>query len=205
MNCLTCPPQPVAIVLRLALDGSAARTARIAVDGSTLTAVPLGSGRETRVDLSLPDGGVLSAGDLVEIASDGDGWSLTFLEVANVHGFSRGLFEFMIVPAAVTPAPRVPVLLSVALMVLMLLFPGDPTRTVRNTVRRVTYVFVAALVCLFLAAVVLAPWVSDFGVLLAWHTLAVLLALLYYPTIEAWFWKSQPMLRRVWARRFPLL
>ena len=197
--------QTVAVVLRLALDGSASRTARIAVDGSALAVVPLAVGRETRVDLSLPDGAVLSAGGLVEITSDGDGWSLTFLELANVHGFSRGLFEFMIVPAGVAPAPRVPVLLSVALMVLMLLFPGDPTRTVRNTVRRVTYVVVAALVCLFLAAVVLAPWVSDFGVLIAWHTFAVLLALLYYPTLEAWFWKSQPMLRRVWARRVPLL
>ena len=122
--------QPVAVVLRLALDGSASRTVQVVVDGSALAVVPLAVGGKTRVDLSLPDGAVLSAGGLVEITSDGDGWSLTFLEVANVHGFSRGLFEFMIVPAGVAPAPRVPVLLSVALMVLMLLFPGDPTRTV---------------------------------------------------------------------------
>ena len=197
--------QPVAVVLRLALDGSVSRTARIVVDGSPLADVPLAAGRETRVDLSLPDGAVLSAGDLVEITSDGDGWSLTFLEVANVHGFSRGLFEFMIVPIGVAPAPPVPILLSVALLVLMLLFPGDPTRTVRNTVRRVTYVVVAALVCLFLAAAIVAPWVSDFGVLLAGHTFVVLLVLLYCPTLEVWFWKSQLALLHVWARRVPLL
>ena len=80
--------QPVAVVLRLALDGSASRTVRIVVDGSLLAAVPLASGRETRVDLSLPDGGVLSAGDLVEITSEGDGWPLTFLEVARRLGIS---------------------------------------------------------------------------------------------------------------------
>ena len=197
--------QPVAVVLRLAHDGSASRTVRIVVDDSMLAVVPLEAGRETRVDLSLPDGAVLSAGDLVEITGDGDGWSLTFLEVANVHGFSRGLFEFMIVPAGVAPAPRVPVLLSVALLVLMLLFPGDPTRTVRNTVCRVTYVVVAALVCLFLAAIIVAPWVSDFGVLLAWHTFVVLLVLLYYPTLEVWCWKYQTVRSYVWARRVPLL
>ena len=193
--------QPVAMVLRLALDGSASRTARIVVDGSPLADVPLAAGRETRVDLSLPDGAVLSVGAPVEITSDGDGWSLTFLEVANAHGFSRGLFEFVIVPTGVAPAPPVPVLLSVALLVLMLLFPGDPVRAVRHTACRVTYLFVAALVCSFLAAVVLAPWVSNFGVLLSWHTFAVLLALLYYPTLGVWFW---PALRRVWARRVPL-
>ena len=219
--------QPVAVVLRLALDESASRAVRIAIAGRALATVPLVSGREIRVDLDLPDGAALSAGDPVEIASDGDGWSLTSLEVANVHGFSRGLFEFMIVPAAVAPVQRVPVLLNVTLLALMLLLPGYPARAVRHGFCRVVHVGAAALVCAFLAAVVVAPWVSGFRILLAWHTLVLLLPVLYYPTLEVGFRKALPTMRTVleplrpagacllealrsagavvWARRIPLL
>ena len=189
--------QPVAVVLRLALDESASRAVRIAIGGRALATVPLVSGREIRVDLDLPDGAALSVGDPVEIASDGDGWSLTSLEVANVHGFSRGLFEFMIVPAAVAPVKRVPVLLTVTLLALMLLLPGYPARAVRHGFCRVVHVGLAALVCAFLAAVVVAPWVSGFRILLAWHTLVLLLPVLYYPTLEVGFRKALPTMRTV--------
>ena len=212
--------QPIAVVLRLALNGSTSRAVRIAIDGGTTATARLSPGRETRVDFSLPDGAVLAAGDLVEITSDGDGWSLNYLEVANVHGFSRGLFEFMIVPAAATSASPVGGPLSVALFVLMLRFRRHPAGALRRRTVRVSYVVAAALVHLFLAAILVAPLVSDYGVLLAWHTFVVLLAVLYYPTLDAGFRRAQPALRaaashlfqallRAWAatwrRRVPLL
>lgn len=123
-----------------------------------------------------------AAGDPVEITSDGDGWSLNYLEVANVHGFSRGLFEFMIVPAAATRASPVGVPPSVALFVLMLRFRRHPAGALRRRTVRVSYVVAAAFVYLFLAAILVAPLVSDYGVLVAWHTFVVLLAVLYYTT-----------------------
>ena len=219
--------QPIAVVLRLTATGSASPAVRIAMDGDLLTTVSLVSGREKRVDLSLPAGTQSTAGNLLEITSAGDGWSLTFLEVANVHGFSRGLFEFMIVPDAGAPSNPVGVLPGVALFVLMLRFPGFPAGVVRNRFVRDLYMIVAALVYLFLAMVLVAPLVSDYAVLLASHTFLVLLAVLYYPTIEVGSWKAGPMLRAaviylldalrrafdalrrawavVWARRVPLL
>ena len=212
--------QPIAVVLRLTASGSASPAVRIAMDGDLLATVPLVSGRERRVDLSLPAGTPSTAGNLLEIAGDGDGWSLTFLEVANVHGFSHGLFEFVIVPDAAAPSNPVGVLPGVALFVLMLRFPGFPAGVVRNRFVRGAYRIVAALVYLFLALVLVAPLVSDYAVLLASHTFLVLLAVLYYPTIEVGFWKTGPTLQAaviylldalprawaaVWVRRAPLL
>lgn len=216
--------QPVAFVLRLSNEGTATRTVRIAVDDEALATVALEPDREVRVDLSLPDGSALTAGDLFEITSDGDEWSLAFLEVANVHGFSRGAFEFMVVPAAGSSTGDMPILLTVALFVLVLLFPGYSADAVRHRVFRAAYLIVAGLACLFLAAVGLAPWVSGFAVLLSWHTFAGLLVLLYYPTIEVGFLKYRRAVvaggislvisfvhalprvpTAIWARRIPLL
>ena len=90
-------------------------------------------GRETRVDFSLADGDVLAAGDLIEITTGGDGWSVDYREVANVHGFSRGLFAFMIVAAAATRANPVGILPSVALFVLVPGLRAVPIRVLPNS------------------------------------------------------------------------
>ena len=214
--------QPVAFVLRVAANPSAFRVARVAVGGTVLAEVPLAPGRDQRIDLSLPDGVVLAAGDTLEVTSDGDGWALTYLEAANVHGFSRGLVEFMVVPSTARDFDRLGLLSAAALFILMLGFPAASVATVRFRLARVTYAAAGVLVLLFLAAVLLAPLVSDYRILLAPHTFFLVLGILYLPTLDRAVRKTarSPAVRAaaasffdrllraslaIWARRIPLL
>ena len=176
--------QPVALILRLAGDPSAFRVARVAVGGATLAEVPLPPGRNRRIDLSLADGAMLADGNLFEVTSNGNGWALTYLEVANVHGFSRGLIEFMVVPSAARGADRQSLLLAAVLFLVMLRLPPASAAAVQPRPVRITYAAAAWLVPPLLAAVALAPLVSDYRVLLARHTFFVLLVLVYLSTLH---------------------
>lgn len=214
--------QPVAFVLRVVANPSAFRVVRVAVGGTVLAEVPLPPGRDRRIDLSLPDGAVLAAGDVLEVTSDGDGWALTYLEAANVHGFSRGLFEFMVVPSTARNVDRLDLLSTGVLFVLMLVFPAASVATVRTGLARVTYASAGVLALLFLAAVLLAPLVSDYRVLVALHTFFALLGVLYLPTLDRAVRRTatSPAVRAAaasfrdlllracratWSRRIPLL
>ena len=194
--------QPAAIVLRLINDGSAARIARVAVGDATLAEVPLAPARQVRVDLRLPDSAAVSPGERLEITSDGDGWALTSLEVANIHGFSRGLFEFVIVPAAAR-APNGPgVVVSLLVFAVLLVLPISSSRILAHRGVRAAYVAMASLILLFLTAVLIAPLVSDYAVLIAPHTFLLCTVVLYYPALvhmDAILQRASPLLRRVWT------
>ena len=204
--------QPAAIILRLANNDSALRVVRIAIGGATLADVPLAPGRQVRVDLSLPDGGTVSEGDRVEATSDGDGWSLTSLEVANIHGFSQGLVEFVVVPASARTSNRLSVLVTLLASVILLVLPVSSFRAIKSRVFRTAHMVMAPLVVLFLTAVLVAPWVSDYSVFLATHTFLFCTLGLYYPALArmaAIVRHSSPTLRRAWvlvrSRRIQLL
>ena len=170
--------QPVALILRIANNTSTARVVRVAVGTTVVDDISLRPDREIRVDLALPDGSAL-ADEHVLLISDRDGWSLTELEVANIHGFSSGLFEFVVVPAAAGPLVRLGPLPALAGLAVLLLLPGFPRRGIENPFARRAYLIGASLALLFLAAVLIAPWVSDFAVLLAPHTFVLCLVMLY--------------------------
>ena len=204
--------QPAAIVLGLANDGPASRVARVAIGGATLADVPLAPAHQARVDLSLPDGGAVSEGDSFVVTSDGDGWSLTSLEVANIHGFSQGLVEFVIVPASARASHRLGVLVTLLVFAILLVLPVPSFRVVKNRIVRTAHLVMAPLVLLFLTAALVAPWVSDYAVLLAAHTFLLCAVVLYYPALErmdAILRGASPALRRSWAgvrsRRVQLL
>ena len=175
--------EPLAIVLRLSTIGPVSRTVHVAVGDAAFPPFTLPPGRHVRVDLSLPAGSRLSVGDRVEIASDSDDWTLESLEIANVHGFSRGLFAFVIVPAAAVPATGVGILASVGLLLLLWRFPRSPSDALQSRAGRVASRFAALLSWSVFGAVVLAPLVSDYGILLAWHTFVLMLAALYLSTL----------------------
>ena len=199
--------QPVALVLRLANRRPTARIVNITVDGTWLADVPLQAHRETRVDLSLPPHRSTSTGQHLVLSSDDDEWLLRLLEVGNSHGFSRGLFEFVLLPAS-APAPDQPgTLASFVLLVLLLTFPSIPG-TLKNTYLRYTYRMLAVIFLLFLATVSLAPWLSDFAILLADHTFIICVAVLYAPTLpkvaSVVTSAARDGLTFIWARR-PLM
>jgi len=201
--------QPAALVLRVSNERPETRVLRVAANGTTVAEVSLAGDRETRVDLVLQNSDALSPGDDLTLTSDGDGWLLAFLEVANIYGFSRGLFEFVVVPASARPADRPAVLASLTVFAILMLFPGIPLDTLRNKFVRGTYLALASLVVLLLIAVLVAPWISSFGVLLAAHTFALCVVLLYAPALPAVarsVVRSAPSTlprawERVWSRR----
>ena len=199
--------QPAALVLRVSNERPATRALRVAVDGTAIAEVSLAGDRETRVDLALRNSDALSPGDDLTLTSDGDEWLLTFLEVANIHGFSRGLFEFVVVPASAQAADRPGVLLSLTVFAVLVLFPGIPLGALRNRFVRGVYLVLAALLVLFLTTVLVAPWVSGFGVLLAAHTFALCVVPLYAPALPV---VARPAIRftvstlpRIWAQVWP--
>ncbi len=202
--------QPTAIVLRLTNNAPAEQLVRIAIGDLTLADTPLATGQSTRVDLSLPDGVPLSSGNLLEITGRGDAWSLTYLEVANSHGFTQGLIEFVIVPASAHAFNRV-VLPAVLLLVLVLywLATTPAFRRVEHTVARTAHVVVGSLVLVFLTALLLAPVVSDYEVLLAPHSFLLCVVLLYFPALAPILLPvitgTATLLRWMWTRRIPLL
>ncbi len=157
----------------------------------------------TRIDLGLPDSTVLSD-DTLTLTSDGDGWSLTYVEVANVHGFSNGLFEFVVTPASASASDRPGSLTTLMVFVVLLLLPGISGHLVRNRLARRAHLVMASLFLLFLVTVLIAPWVSNFSVLLSVHTFVLCLTVLYYPMLRVIsvgiFRTAAPTLHRVWAR-----
>ena len=147
------------------------------------------------------------------LTSDGDGWSLTFLEVANVHGFSNGLFEFVVVPASARASDRLGGLPTLIVFVVLLVLPRISGGTVRHRLARRAHLVLASPFLLFLVTVLISPWVSDFAVLLSIHTFVFCLAVLYYPMLRVIsvgvIRTVAPTLHRVsagvWARRIQVL
>ena len=174
--------QAAAVVVRLANSAGAPRVVQIAAGREVLGKVAVPSGREVRIDLSVPDGAVLADASHVELTAEADGWALTYLEVANIRGFSTGLFEYVITPATPTPN-HLGAIASVPAFGLLLTLYGVCWRRIAHRQGRAAHTAAAALVVSLLAAVLAVPFVSDSRVHLAAHTLLVCLAVLYYPAL----------------------
>ena len=177
--------QPAVLVLRLANEGTAPRSVRVSAGGAALGEAALVPGGAARVDLSVPDGAVLSAAGRVELDGDGGGWTLTHLEAANVHGFTRGLFELVIAPAAARPLQRPALPASIALFLLLAAMHGARRSRIAHRWGRLAHRSASGLVLSFFAAVAIAPLVSPFALHLAVHNVALCLAVLYGPAFAA--------------------
>ena len=129
--------KPVAIVLHLENRDPTPRTVRITLGGSELAEVSLAPSRRVRVDRSVPGSPILEAGDRFELSSDGDGWTLAYLELANVHGFSDGLFSFVIVPASMDRAGSVPPVAAVITFIVLLMLAARFYRPARRKAVRI--------------------------------------------------------------------
>ena len=195
--------QPAALVLRFSNESQAPRIVRVEVGDGTLADLSLPASRETRADVSLPTDGGPPAPQVLTLSSDGDDWWLTFLEIGNVHGFSQGLFEFVVTPASARATERPHGLAALALFLVLAMCPGIPGTLEAGHVRR-AYRLLASLIGLFLATVLIAPWVSGFAVLLAAHTFGLSVAVLYAPMLPGLVRAVTRVTRetapRVWAQ-----
>ena len=176
--------QPVAIVLRLDNASLDSRRVRVSINGTALATVPLSPKEEIRVDLSLPTGVRLTEGNQLELSAEQDGWFLRSLELGNAHGFNRGLFHFVIVPAAAQRQDVASLLVSLLVCAALLAFPRAPFSAMKSRALRLAYVVITTLVLLLLTATLLASFVSDYAVLLSLNTWVSCAAILYFPSLK---------------------
>ena len=77
---------------------------RVFINDAEVARAVLPPERTVRVDLNMAAGAGLalsiapSGSRRLRVRGDGDGWSLHYLELANVHGVTHGFFGFVIVP-----------------------------------------------------------------------------------------------------------
>ena len=196
---------PTALILRLANHESTTQTVRIDVGNSVLAEVSIPPDRHIRTDLTVADGAAVSQGVLTLNGPD-RGWSLSSLEVANIHGFSSGWFEFVIVPSSARAAPFWGIGGTIAAWLILL---GLPTGTRRTRRGRQLHMLFGSIVVLFLTTVLVSPWVSTYTIFLAPHTFILCLAVLRYPTVQTVVRAMVPIVLRVWLamwrHRIPLL
>lgn len=179
---------PVALVVRIR-GGADAVTVRVLFDGAPVASATVAAGDEIRIDGAITP----SAGDphRLELVGDRTDWRLRDAEIANVHGFSRGLASLVIVPAGRSRDHPLPfwalIPLAVGLLVWRPRWDWPPGRASRALHRAAV-----TLVCLLLLTTLAADWVTPYKLLLAPHTAFLALAVLYAEHgAKAW-----PRLRR---------
>ena len=186
--------QPVAIVLRLHNNDPDPRTIRIALGGSELANLSVAPTRHVRVDLSLPASANLEPGDRFELSSDGDGWALSYLELANLHGFSRGLLNCVIVPRFAQSSQPVsgfaPPLLFLVLLILSMLSPARSAAHGGQAARRIHVALVVLVLVLFTVAL-LSPYASQFTILLSGRTFFLSVLILYFPAVQQFYARAR--------------
>lgn len=192
---------PAAIVLRLENDERAARTVTVTLNGSDIGRFVLEPERTVRIDLGLPASVTMSRGDRFEVRSDGDGWSLHFLEIANIHGFSDRWVSLVIVPADTNRYDAVSA--SAALAAFGALFGASLAfgRFSGNRTARFIQVAVCGIVVMLFVTTLMLTTASTFKVLLSAHTFWLCLAALYSPVLIDIFARTRPGLGRLsrWA------
>jgi hypothetical protein len=180
-----------AIVLRLRAAGTPADVT-VALDGRRLGRVAVPAGTERRVDLAahVDPGG---AREMTFAAADA-AWELTYLEIANVHGYSRGVVDLVIVPHDRSD-PGVFRIGAFAL-VLLLLLPLKPRPCWGTRRQRWLYWTVALLVLALFGATLLADALTRFRILLSLSSFLLGTAVLYAEPIARLRAPLEPHVRR---------
>ena len=170
-----------AIVLRLENRDLVTRTVTISAKDSELARIALPPEQTKRVDLNVPARAGLTSGDRFELRGDGDGWSLQFLEIANVHGFSHGLFSFLIVPSDTDRYRSAPAIVCLSVFGVLLIVSLPLLRLHENKTIRLTQTALGIVVLLFFFTILVLAAVSEYKLLLSVQAFLVCLAILYSP------------------------
>ena len=168
-----------AVVLRLANRSPDTRIVRITIGTTPIDRVILRPGQTSRVDL----GGLVrwdaDINDRLVLRSNGGGWVLEYLELANVHGFNSGLFSFVVVPDRVMPADRPPKAAAVFVFLMMLALPLALRPFHRKGTGDAAAMAVSATALCFLGVTLVLPFVSPYKVLLSVQAFWLCVATIY--------------------------
>jgi len=175
--------QPIAVILRVG-GTSEPLDFTLSLDGRQLAGFSVPADREVRIDTSTAF--VPVPGQEVSLQATRAGWTLAYLELATVHGYSRGLFSFVIVPQGGVIDHVLPTgMLIVLFLVLAALRPrlDWPHRRTWRVLHRAA----AGLILLVFAVVLSAHVFTPYLMLVALYTWVLCLAVLYAePISRAW-------------------
>ena len=179
---------PAAIVIRLRGATEPTELA-LTLDGASIGAVSLAAGQETRVDASTSS--LAGPGHRLVVNGNRPQWQLSYLEIANVHGFSRGIIGFDIVPHERRQFETLPWWLLVPIGIGLLALRPRPDWPARIAHQRLYQAGVAIVLLLFVV-VLTADRFTAFKILLNLKTAIFCLAVLYAEWVsKAWTWVTR--------------
>ena len=182
------PERYLVLVCRVRNVGTEPVRISARVDGEVLQERAVAPESSVRFDLVWPRPASVPGSYRLDLAGTTSQWTVEYAELANVHGFTRGAVEFLILPAAqpfAAPAPWALVALAVWALLVSTRRPAPWPRWLR--VAHVTLSIASS--TLFLAAA-LSSVVSSYRVVLAPHTFILGCFVLWAPhtlaLLETW-------------------
>jgi hypothetical protein len=172
-------PDPyLVVVYRLRNTGTAPVTVAAALGSTPLARTTIEPGEARRVDLAL-ERSTFDSAVALQLTGSHASWQVEYVELANLHGFTRGVIEFVILPAGQPVPPPTAWLAAAFGLGGALLVAGVPIPLSRRTRR--LHVVVAGLALGLFAIAAASPLVSPFRIALAPHTYAAGLVVLALP------------------------
>ena len=200
---------PPVVVLRLENRDRVATTVSVSINAAELARVALPPERTVRVDLSMSvgAGSALSSArigsDRLRVRGEADGWSLHYLEVANVHGFSHGFFSFVIVPSGSDRYDSASAIASLSVFGILWMLSLALLEFGQNQAMRRAQTALGLLVLIFFVTTLAIATVSKYKVLLSVETFWLCVAILYSPVLVQAYTQSRSTLR--WLYRVALV
>lgn len=129
-----------------------------------------GGGDAQRFDVTLPERIQPRAGDTIKLRGSAGGWAVEYLEIANVHGSSRGLVDLVFVPRTRAIAlPRSPLVLAIIVFAIAFLQLRAAQPIASRPLRLFLRLLGLLIIVVFLVALV-SPLVSPYTVGIAFGT-----------------------------------
>jgi len=189
--------RPLSVVVVRARGGQGAAPLEVRVDGRLVESAELRPGQTRRIDVQVPEG--LRAGQHLELSCAAAGWTLGYLEAANLHGFSSGLLTARFVPASrhdyTSPPAWLLAVLGVALFTAWTPAPAGSRVAVRLLGRAG-----AILGLLFFALVLVAPVVSNYAIILSVPTFLLCLVLVFGGSVRRRYLAARDRLAGIGSR-----
>jgi hypothetical protein len=171
----------VVIVCRLRNEADAPVSVSARVDDELLREISLSPGSSARVDLVWASRTRFPQAHRLDLVGSSNQWTVQYVEAANLHGFTRGVVNLLILPAGqpFTAAPRWSLLACCAWA--WLLWRSRPPLWPRR-LRRAHFVLSVAVAVLFVITA-LSGLVSPYRIVLSVYTFALGLAVLSAPQL----------------------
>jgi hypothetical protein len=171
---------PAVLIAQLQNPSSSAIGVAAAIEGRRIATVTVDARDTRRVDLATRSDVPVRPGDVITFSSARSGWTLEYLEVANIFGSSRNLLPLLIVPASLREYARPPlvlaVLLTIAIWGIALVDFSTPVQSRRRAVLRR---LLQAVAVLFLTLVLASALISPFKLIVPVRTFCLTVALLF--------------------------